>query len=59
LLRLLLRLRRRVFLPAPLLFQLFVQKADAPAGFLTDLLEDLEDFFLLSADGQAFGGDGE
>ena len=33
--------RRQLLVPPPLLLQLFVDEADAPAGFLVDLVEDL------------------
>ena len=45
--------------PAPFLLKVAMQEGDAPAGFFLDLLEDLEDFFLLAADGQAFSSYGE
>lgn len=45
--------------PLPFLSELFIQKADLPAGFLADLLEHAEDLFLFAAVGEAFGGDGE
>lgn len=37
----------RFFLPSPFLFEFFVDKADPPASFLVNLLEDVYDFFLL------------
>lgn len=46
---------RRIFLPAPLLLELFVEEANPPSCFLTDLVEDLEDFLLFAADGETFG----
>ncbi len=52
-------LRRRLLVPAPLGFEVAVHEADAPAGFLVDLVEDLEDFFLLAAVGENLGGVGE
>jgi hypothetical protein len=39
--------RRWLFLPAPLLFEFFVDEPDSPACFLVDFLEDLQTFFLL------------
>ena len=47
-------LRRRLLGPAPFLLQFFVDKADAPAGFLVDLFEDSDDFFLLATVGEDF-----
>jgi len=52
-------LRRRLLVPAPLGLQVAVDEADAPPRFLVDLVEDLEDFFLLAAVGQDLGGVGE
>lgn len=45
--------------PAPFFSQLVVEEADFPAGFLADAVEDLEDFFLLAAVDEDFGGDVE
>ena len=45
--------------PAPLLLELLVDKANAPSRLLLDLLEDGEHFFLLAADDEALGGNGE
>lgn len=39
-------LGRGLFMPAPSLFQLFVDEPDSPAGLLVDLVKDLEDLFL-------------
>ncbi len=36
-----------------------MQKLHAPSGFLADLVEDGEDFFLFAAGDEAFAGDGE
>ena len=41
--------RRGFFVPTPFLFEVFVDEADFPAGLLVDLVEDLENFFLLVA----------
>jgi hypothetical protein len=38
---------RWLFLPTPLLLELFVDESDSPACFLVDFLEDLQTFFLL------------
>jgi hypothetical protein len=40
--------------PAPFLFEFVVEESNTPSSFLTDLGEDLEDFFLLAAAGQGF-----
>lgn len=42
-------LRGGFFVPAPFLFEVFVDEADTPAGLLVDLVEDLQDFFLFVA----------
>ena len=47
--------RRRIFVPTPFLLEVFVDEADLPAGFFVDLVEDLEDFFLLVAFCEHFG----
>lgn len=49
----------RLFLPAPLLFQLFVDESNPPASFLAYLFEDLKDFFLLAPRGETLRGDGK
>ena len=49
----------RVFLPAPALFELLKHKGDAPACFLVDFGEDLEDFFLFASIGETLGGVGQ
>ncbi len=45
--------------PAPFLLQFFMQKPHAPSGFLADLVEDGQDFFLFAAGDEAFAGNGE
>lgn len=45
-------LRRDLLVPSPFLLELLVDEANAPAGLLVDLFEDLEDFFLLFAVGE-------
>jgi hypothetical protein len=37
-----------LFIPPPFLFELIEEEADAPSGFLANLVEDLEHFLLLS-----------
>jgi hypothetical protein len=44
--------RRGLFRPTPFLLELFIDEADAPAGLLVDLFENLEDFLLLTAIGE-------
>jgi len=53
------QLRRLIGTPAPGFAQLLRDAADAPAGFAVDLCENLEDFVLFAARGQALCGDGE
>lgn len=44
--------RRGLLSPTPFLLELFVNEANAPAGLLVDLFENLEDFLLLTAVGE-------
>ena len=54
---LLVLLLRRV--PAPTLLQFCIDEADTPSCFLSDLVEDLQDFLLLSPVGQTFSRNGQ
>jgi len=47
---------RRFFVPFPFVFQILVDEADAPAGVLVDLLEDLKNLLLFATVGEDFGG---
>ena len=52
-------LRLIVILPAPFGAEVFVDEVDAPARLFLDLVEDVQRFFLLAANGKELAGDGE
>lgn len=51
------RLLESVIVPAPSVLELFVEETNAPASLFPNLLEDLQDFFLLSSGNQTFSCD--
>lgn len=54
-----LNLLLRLIVPAPFLFQFVVEKSDAPASLLPDLVKDLKNFFLFTLGLQTLCGDCE
>lgn len=49
----------RGIVPSPFLLQFLVDKVHVPASLLSNLGENLEDFFLLASVGEALGGNGK